>query len=96
MSEHTKEKWEVLPYTRRDGDKKLWITTNPTKKRTTMICRCTKELYVKRILKCVNSHDELLAACKALLSGLNNSNPDAGDEVCAAMKIAKQAIKNAS
>lgn len=53
------------------------------------------EANAQHIIRCCNCHDDLLEALYALLSGINNPNPDAGDKVGAAEKQAKAAIAKA-
>ncbi|KKK62005.1 hypothetical protein LCGC14_3008650 [marine sediment metagenome] len=71
---HTKGELKIMPYTRRDGDNIRWIKDSRNK----AICQTFKpraEANARRLVKCWNSHDALLDACRQGLS-LLKEHPD--------------------
>ena len=81
--EHTKGKFEAMPYTRRDGDNIRWVKAVKGKKQA--ICQTFKpnaEANAKELIRRWNAFekdglvDELRAALKALMAAPETLPPD--------------------
>ena len=80
MSEHTKGKWEARPYLA-PADQWLVAGSEATalNRVAKMLDRGEKgEANARRICQCVNSHDDLLAACEVAVLALTHQpiHPD--------------------
>jgi len=84
-AKHTQGKWEVVDHDGcTDSDSaKRFIDTN------TAFIETENEQTARHIVRCVNSHDDLLAALKALIAESPNQTP-AGDAARAAMNAATE------
>ncbi len=72
MSEHTKGKWEIMPWTRRDGDNIRWVKAVRGKRRVA-ICQTfspNAEAHARFIAAApatARHRDKLLAACEGMV-----------------------------
>lgn len=97
--EHTEDKWEAKPSTDED-----WVIMTGN----IVISRLSRkdfpernETYAKRIVTAVNSHDELVEACRLLMKAVNiNTVGKKAENVSLTSKKAyaagKQALANAA
>ncbi len=69
--EHTKGKWEAREYMAPKGS---WRIADKNGATITVMDRGSKaEAHARRIVQCVNSHDGLLEACKAVVDGYDQA-----------------------
>ena len=64
--EHTKEKWVIMPYTRRDGDNIRWVKDEKNKS----ICQTFKP-RAEANARLIAAAPDLLAACEDALEAMN-------------------------
>lgn len=67
MSEHTKGEWEIMPYTRRDGNNIRWVKA-VRGRRHISICQ-TFAPYAEANARLIAAAPELLTACTNFVKG---------------------------